>query len=261
MLKELTKSDWLAFLDLVEDRIPAVLVLRGTRNLRANYDKYAARFDNVLPIGSPNGLFEDVFIGSYRGVNVGYASVYGGPMASEITHVFGVLGTPLVVQTGNCGALGDEIGAGDLVIATVAGCGEGAAACYLPGVETVEATPELGAWAMDRSGIVTPRHAGPVWTTAALLAEGVDELEEWYGAGYIAADMETASTFAVARFFGMRCLSLLYAFDNPRQGSHLALTEADKAAARAAGEESMFDLLFSLVDQERSNGTPTSAVR
>ena len=261
MLKELTKADWLAFLELGEERIPAVLVLRGTRNLRANYDKYAARFDDVVPVGSPNGLFEDVFIGSHDGLRVGYASVYGGPMASEITHVFGALGTSLVVQTGNCGALGDGIGAGDLVVATTAGCGEGAAACYFPGVETIAATPELVAWALAAPGGDVPRHAGPVWTTAALLAEGTAELARWHDAGYVAADMETASTFAVARYFGMRCLSLLYAFDNPRQGSHLALTEADKAAARAAGERAMFDLLFSLIDAERDRAYSVSAPR
>ena len=109
MLKDLTRSDWLGFLDLPEERIPSILVLRGTRNLRTNYDKHLAFFDDVLEVGSPNALFEDVFIGRRDGVDVGYASVYGAPMASEITHVFAVLGTRLVIQTGVCGALGDGI--------------------------------------------------------------------------------------------------------------------------------------------------------
>lgn len=248
MLKEPTKGDWLSFLDLVEDRVPPVLVLRGTRNLRTNHDKYAARFADVLEIGSPNGLFEDVFIGRHRGVDVGYASVYGGPMASEIAHVFGVLGTRLVIQTGVCGALGDGIAAGDLVIATEARCAEGAAACYLPGVETVAASSDLVAKAASVPGVAVPRHAGPVWTTAALLAEGTAEIEQWHGEGYLAADMETASAFAVAEYFGMRRVSLLYAFDNPRRGAHLGLTENDKDAARAAGERAMFSLLFDLIE-------------
>jgi uridine phosphorylase len=250
MLKELTKRDWLSFLDLVEDRVPPVLLLRGTRNLRTNYDKYAARFDDVLEVGSPNGLFEDVLIGRHRGINVGYASVYGGPMASEIAHVFAVLGTRLVIQTGVCGALGDGIAAGDLVVATEARCAEGAAECYLPGVRTVAATPGLVAKVASAPGILIPRHVGPVWTTAALLAEGTAEIERWHGEGYLAADMETASAFAVAEYFGMRRVSLLYAFDNPRQGAHLGLTEGDKDAARAAGEEAMFALLFDLIETE-----------
>ena len=37
MLKELTKADWLKILDMPESRIPAVLIVRGTRNFRARY--------------------------------------------------------------------------------------------------------------------------------------------------------------------------------------------------------------------------------
>ena len=247
MLKELTKTDWLTFLNLDEDAIPTALVLRGTRNLRHNYAKYRAHLDDVIEVGSPNGLFEDVCIGRRDGIAVGYASVYGPAMASEITHLFGVLGTGLVVQTGVCGALGDGIAAGDLVIATEARCAEGAAACYLPGVETVAATPALVSAAMAHPAVSVARHAGPVWTTAALLAEGNAEIEAWHAAGYLAADMETATTFAVADYFGMRRLSLLSAFDNPRQGAHLGLTESAKDAARAAGEQAMFTLLFDLI--------------
>ncbi|MGH2615262.1 MAG: hypothetical protein ACRDJC_08485 [Thermomicrobiales bacterium] len=257
MLKDLTKTDWLGVLDLDEGRIPPILVLRGTRNLRANYDTYRAHFADVLEIGSPNGLFEDVFIGR-RGVDVGYASVYGAPMASEITHVFGVLGTSLVIQTGVCGALGDGIAAGNLVIATRARCAEGAAACYRPGIQTVDASPALVAKVMADPTVNVPRHTGPVWTTAALLAEGQAEIDQWHSEGYLAADMETASTFAVAEYFGMQRLSILSVFDNPRQGSHLGLTEADKDAARAAGEEAMFTLLFNLIEAQDCKRIVTS---
>jgi len=37
MLKELTKTDWLALLGIPEERTPDVLVLRGTRNLKTHY--------------------------------------------------------------------------------------------------------------------------------------------------------------------------------------------------------------------------------
>jgi uridine phosphorylase len=247
VLKELTRHDWLGFLDLDPERVPPVLILRGTRNLRTNYDRYRAHFTDVLEIGSPNALFEDIFIGRRHGIDVGYASVYGPAMASEVTHLFGVLGTKLVIQTGVCGALGDGIVAGDLVIATHARCAEGAAACYHPGVATVDASPDLLAAAMVDANVDIPRHAGPVWTTAALLAEGNAEIEQWHAEGYIAADMETATTFAVAEYFGMRRLSILSVFDNPREGSHLGLTESAKDAARAAGQQAMFTLLFALI--------------
>lgn len=267
MLKDLNRDEWLGFLALDAARIPPVLVLRGTRNLRRNYDRYRVHFEDVQEIGSPNALFEDVFIGYRNAIAVGYASVYGPAMASEITHVFGVLGTRLVIQTGVCGALEDGIEAGDLVIATHARCAEGAAECYLPGAPTVDASPELVAAVMADETVAVARHAGPVWTTPALLAEGQAEIDQWHGEGYIAADMETATTFAVAEYFGMRRLSILSVFDNPRQGAHLGLTEAHKDEARAAGEQAMFTLLFDSIERHgrveasTSEPSPTRAGR
>jgi len=47
MLKELTKTDWLNILNLPESRIPAVLIVRGTRNFRSKYRAMLPYFDNV----------------------------------------------------------------------------------------------------------------------------------------------------------------------------------------------------------------------
>lgn len=173
-------------------------------------------------------------------------------MASEIAHLFGVRGTRLVVRTGVCGGLGDGIEAGALVIATEARCAEGAAAWYPPGVKMVAASAELVAAVMADPTVAVPRHTGLVWTTAVPLAEGRAEIDHWHAAGDLAADMETASTFAVAEVFGMRRLSLLSAFDDPRQRVHLRLTEAAKDAARAPGEREMLRLLLALI--ERNGG-------
>ena len=37
MLKDLTRADWLNILGLPESRVPAALIVRGTRNFRAKY--------------------------------------------------------------------------------------------------------------------------------------------------------------------------------------------------------------------------------
>ena len=247
MLKDLTKDDWLTFLEIAGARVPSVLVLRGTRNLGRHEQGHRPLFEDVMEIGSPNGLFEHLFIGRYGGGEVGYASVYGAPMASEITHLFGVLGTGWVIQTGVCGTLGEGIAAGGLVVATTARCGEGAADSYQPGIAWADASAELVTEVMAQRAVEVPRYAGPIWTTAALLAEGIEEIERWSGEGCIAADMETATTFAVAEYFGMQRVSILSVFDNPRQGSHLALTEGEKDAAREAGERAMRTLMLGLI--------------
>jgi uridine phosphorylase len=247
MLRELTKTDWQTILGLSPDQVPQALILRGTRNLRHHYQAYQAWFDEVLPVGSPNGIFEDLFVGRSGALKVGYASIYGAAMASEIVHVFGVLGTRLVVQTGCCGALADDIQAGDLFLATEAYCGEGAARYYLPDVPTVRATVEARRLRSLAQASDLAIHDGPIYTTAALLAEGNREIEAWHRDGFRAVDMETATVFAVAEHFGMDRASILFGFDNPRQKSHILLTDAQKDARRERGNQAMIELAVALV--------------
>jgi purine-nucleoside phosphorylase len=251
VLKDLTRNDWLSALQLDPARAPSVLLLRGTRNMERHYDRSRALFEDVIDVGTPNGLFEHVFVGRCRGRDVGYASVYGASMASEICHLFGALGTETVIQTGVCGALRDGVLAGDLVVASEAGCGEGAAACYFPGIERVAASPDL-VDVVRRQEHAVPCHHGPIWSTAALLAEGDAEINLWNEQGFIAVDMESAATLAVAKHFGMNAVSILSVFDNPREGAHLALTEHDKVEARERGEAAMHKTVFDLIERDSS---------
>lgn len=248
MLRELTRDDWLGMLNIPEDRIPDVLILRGTRNLHRQRDIHAERFDDVLDLGSPNGLFEDIFLARHKSLNVGYASVYGDSMASEITHLFGVLGTKNVIQTGCCGGLQPSVQTGDLVIPGKAISGEGAAQYYLAETHNLRASPELVRPAASLVRSCWPYHTGVMFTTSALLAEGRKELESWRDAGYAAVDMETATTFAVARHFEMNRVSVLYAFDNPLTGDTLVDSDKERSDRRAKGEDAMKDVVNQLLD-------------
>jgi hypothetical protein len=172
MLKELTKADWLSILGIPEQRIPSVLLLRGTRNLKAQFERYRQLFSNTIEIGCANGIVEDVLIGDYAGKAVAYASVYGAAMASEIVHIFGALGTRLVIQSGCCGALADGIEAGDLFVATAAFCGEGAAQYYKTNGQVSSPSPHPAELSVFRGASEVPFHQGRLYTTSALLAEG-----------------------------------------------------------------------------------------
>lgn len=247
MLKDLKRDDWLSILNVPEARIPIALVLRGTRNLGLHYQAYQRHFKNILEVGTPNGVLEDVFIGDLCGYPVAYASVYGAPMASEVVHVFGVLGTQMVIQTGCCGALADGMAAGDLFVATEAFCGEGAAQYYEPGGATVTASLVIQDWVPAKFLDAIKLHSGLIYTTSALFAEGMEEVEAWYRAGYSAVDMETATTFAVARHFNMDSASLLFAFDNPRQKQHILLDDTQIDTRRADGNRRMIKLALEVV--------------
>jgi uridine phosphorylase len=246
MLRDLTRDDWLSILGIPQTMIPQALVLRGTRNLKTQYASYKQMFSDVFEVGTPNGVLEDVLVGTVGGVRVAYASVYGAPMASEVVHMFGVLGTSLVVQIGCCGALADGICAGDLFIAHEAYCGDGASQYYKADATTVKASlfPDL---LSRRVADDVPCHTGRIYTTAALFAEGKREIDDWHSRGYAAVDMETAATFAVAEHFGMDRVSILFAFDNPRHSSHILLDEADKTERRARGNRRMNEMAFELI--------------
>ena len=247
MLKDLTRHDWLSILNIPVERIPRVLVLRGTRNLKSQYQAYKRYFTNILEIGTSNVILENVFIGDLNGYLTAYASVYGAPMASEIVHVFGVLGTRLVIQTGCCGALADGSKAGDLFIATEAFCGEGASQYYEPGQKAVNASFDLQEWMTVKRLKKVNINTGRIYTTSALFAEGMDFVHTWFQAGFSAVDMETAATFAVARYFGMERASILYAFDNPRQKDHILLNDAEKDRLRKNGNQQMSNTVLDVL--------------
>ena len=246
MLRELKREDWMTILQIPEDRAPQALLMWGTRNLKTRYDAMRRRFSDVLEIGSPNGLVEDVLIGTLGQACVGYASVYGAPMASEIVHLFGVLGARLVIQIGTCGGIAEGLKAGDLFTAEEAYCGEGASQYYKTNGKTVAATMTFSEM-VERYGRGIPLARGKIYTTSALFAEGRDDIENWAKQGFSAVDMETAATFAVAEHFGMDRGSLLSVFDNPGGQEHILTTDSEKNERRTSAQIAMVDIAFAAI--------------
>lgn len=85
-----------------------------------------------------------------------------------------------------------------------------------------------------------------MYTTAALLAEGEADIERWYQQGFAAVDRETATTCAVAEYFGRARVALLYVFDNPRQREHLLLSDVEKEVRRGQATRTARELAFAL---------------
>jgi purine-nucleoside phosphorylase len=168
-------------------------------------------------------------------------------LGNSSSPIFGVLGTRTVIQIGNCGALADELGAGDLFIADRAYCGEGAAQYYKPDGKWVAGSPGL-LQSKTLSGLKAGAYRiGSIYSTAALFAEGEKDVEQWFREGFSAVDMETAATYAVAEYFGMDRLSILYGLDNPRRREHLLLSDTAKDARRATANSHMKQLAIDLL--------------
>ena len=249
MLRDLTKEDWMAMLDIPETYTPCALLLWGTRNLKTRYATMRQHFDQVLEIGSPNGLVEDVLIGKLHKTCVGYASVYGAPMASEIVHLFGVLGARLVVQIGTCGGFVDGLKAGDIFIVEEAYCGEGASQYYKTNGKTVAATVTFSDISESETfGI--PIKRGKIYTTSALFAEGRADIDHWANRGFSAVDMETAASFTVAEHFRMERGSILTVFDNPQGQNHILITDSEKDERRQTAQKAMVEIALDAITRQ-----------
>jgi purine-nucleoside phosphorylase len=160
-------------------------------------------------------------------------------MASEIVHVFGVLGTPLVIQIGCCGAMADSLSSGDLLAVSSAYCGEGASRYYKQDGKEVSATIRFEEALPSAGEEHFKIHYGRIYSTSALFAESSDDVEKWAAHGFCGVDMETAATFAVAEYFGMQRAALLYIFDSPKQGEHILTCDEEKNRRRRLGNQRM----------------------
>ncbi len=249
MLRELSGRDWQAMLEIPDERVPDAVILRGTRNLKHYYAQYEERFEDVMHVGSPNGIIDDLLIGRFQGAHVAYASVYGSPMASELAHLFASMGTRLILQTGCCGAWADGIRAGDIFVADRAHFGEGASRYYLPDKTESAATVNITPWVEDGLDETLSTHRGGIYTTAALFAESRAEIDEWHQDGWDAVDMETATTFAVAEHFGVPVASLLFVFDNPKADGDIVQSDEEKDRQRQRGNAAMIEATFRVVSR------------
>ena len=74
-------------------------------------------------------------------------------------------------------------------------------------------------------------------------------MEAWHHAGYLSVDMETATTFAVARHFDMPAVSLLVVWDDLMRGKRFVdpLTEAEQTALDH-GNQVVYEVALALME-------------
>jgi purine-nucleoside phosphorylase len=244
-MMDVTAADWLRALELPEADIPDLVVVEGSwwHHQRARWRlSYLAEVHELK--------FPDIFWGRWHGKRVAYCCAYGAARAAEVVHLFGVLGSKLAVQIGTCGGLQRHLKPGDVVLPRVAICREGVAHIY----GCFDAAPAAGEWVkraewlLDRHGRQT--HTGTHMTWASLFGQTGRMVDGWHQAGYLAVDMETAATLAVASYFGMPALSMLVVWDDlTRQCTFLdPLSEAEQAAFNRSNG-AIFEVALELANQ------------
>ncbi|MBA2608428.1 MAG: nucleoside phosphorylase [Actinobacteria bacterium] len=178
-------------------------------------DSLPAEAEQVGTLEAAHGL-HPIWKLNRHGVDVAvFHPGVGAPLAAGFLEEAIVMGARKVVACGGCGTLSPEVGAGDIVVPTVAVRDEGTSYHYLPPSRTVDADPEGVAAAValleERK---VPFVAGKVWTTDAIYRETRQKVERRRAEGCLVVEMEAAAFFAVARFRGIRFAQLLYGGDD-----------------------------------------------
>ena len=244
-IMEISAAEWLAALKLPRADIPDVVVVEGTW-WRA--ERTAWRLGQLQDVREL--AFPDIFFGRWQGRKVVYCCAYGAPRTVEIIHLFGLLGARLAVQIGTCGGLQSHLRTGDIILPTTALCREGVAH-YYGAPERVDAAPAWVAQAQEwltQHGHTT--YTGTHLTWSSLFAQDAALVERWHEAGYLAVDMETATTLAVSRYFGMAALSMLVVWDDLTRGRSFLDPLSDAEVLRLdAGNRDVFAAALALAVQ------------
>jgi len=241
---DMAAGEWQRALELSDDDLPVAVISEGSwwREQRTSWR--LAELDDVRELKCP-----DMFLGYRRGKPVVYSCAYGAPRAVEVAHIFGSLGAKLAVQIGTCGGLQSGLNPGDIVVPSTAVCREGIAAVYgFPDTVSADAVWSNKARSMlvDRDRVVRD---GTHLTWYSIFAQDGAMVRSWYDSGYLSVDMETATTFAVAGYFGMASVSMLVVWDELLKGrSFLDPLEPDDQKSLDLSNKAVFDVALELVD-------------
>lgn len=244
-MMDVNAAEWLETLHLDPSDVPDVVIVEGSW-WRAQRTKWRLSYlDEVRELAVP-----DVFWGLWQGKKVAYCCAYAAARTSEIIHIFGSVGASLAVQIGTCGGLQPRLQPGDVVVPASALCREGVAQLY----GAVEATTGSAEWGNRARQQLSERdltsHQGKHVTWSALFTETADLMQAWHDAGYLSVDMETATTFAVARHFGMSAVSLLVVWDDLTRGRSFLdpLSDREQQALHAANT-AVYEVALALVKE------------
>ncbi|MGM7700633.1 phosphorylase family protein [Pseudalkalibacillus sp. Hm43] len=211
---DFTKEDWLEAFKITEEKVPPSFILHGEWEHEWNLStwKEILSEEQWIPIWN-------TIVGKYKKHQIGFANVFGGPIAAAIVHRFAVLGTETFVQTGYFGGLSHEVQYGDIFIVTSAVMEDGVSQWYVNDRKTVAADPQLVEEAIKYCEEKGYRYVtGSIFTTGAIMVETSEMVKGWAEQGHIGVDMETATTFAIAERFNRKAVGLLNLSDHIIKG-------------------------------------------
>jgi len=240
---DVTASEWLDGLQLSENEIPDCVIVEGSW---WRHERQTWRLDYLSDVRELG--FPDLFWGRWLDKKIVFCMAYGAARAVEVIYMFSLLGTRLSIQIGTCGGLQPELKPGDIVIPDQVVAEDGVGHLFGKGAST-SATASLVSQAtralLERGRTV---HVGKHVTFSSLFAETVEMMESWHKEGFLAVDMETATTLSVAEHFDRSAVALLVVWDELTRGRRfLDPMSNEEQLALNQGNKDVFEVALELV--------------
>ena len=233
---------WRDALGIADGDVPVALILEGTwwreTATRARLD----RLENVKELAFP-----EMYVGDWNGMRIAYCCAYGAARAVEPAHVFGQLGTGIMIQLGTCGSLDPDAGTGVVTLPWECLARDGVSQHYGAGetVFTDAGLVDAAKQALAQHGIASQRTRHLTWPS--LFAQSDAMCAEWAEEGIASIDMETSAVVAVADRFGARAVSLLTVWDQLFEGRTFNDPLPAEAARRLArSNDAVFEVALEI---------------
>jgi uridine phosphorylase len=228
-------------LDINDTNRPDILIIYGGYNM--------PEFAKVWTQNQAcqENFFYPLYLGDHHQKKIAFTLAYGDSMASEIAHIFCVLGVKAVITYGTFGALQKRIKFGQIFVPSEAMSDDGASAKYnksgdklLPNEYILKQLNEI-LLAKNLETVV-----GPIVSTSAMLAETQKDIDEWKEKGYFGVDLETAAVFAVCQHFKVPAVSFLTMADNLVEGQTIYDVTIDEHTLKQHTKSLMFNIALEL---------------
>jgi uridine phosphorylase len=244
-IMDISAEEWLDSMKLSADDIPDAVIVEGTWWRQQRTDWRLSYLSDVRELAFP-----DIFWGRWKDKKIVFCPAYGAARTVEIIHIFGAIGTKLAVQIGTCGGLQSHLKPGDIILPEVALCREGVAHMYgTPDAVMGTQTQIDRAQALLQARELTTYRGNHV-TWSSLFTETSQMMEAWHHAGYLSVEMETATTFAVARHFNMEALSMVVVWDDLTRGRRfLDPLPVGGEEALNRGNEAIYEVALALAEE------------
>lgn len=176
----------------------------------ARVNRIAALLDNPVEL-EDNREFRSM-AGQYQGKTITICSTgVGAPSAIIAIEELALCGAQYVVRVGSAGALQEDIGLGELIIAEGAVRDEGGSHAYVSGHYPAFADRNLVSGLDDYlSQVGHKSHYGVVRSHDSFYRDDEEAIcAKWHDKGVLGADMETSALYTIGRLRGVKLASVL----------------------------------------------------